>query len=338
MSDLEKINIYVPKHVGDVLNSDAKLFEVYKRDGRTINKNRFLSMLIIGYHNSYVKECEDSFNAVMKELPTESINAEECHAIAGNILKRVILPDIPSRKGKNPVRLSLKPTNDTEGLILNIEQREEEGVPQYLCRMLMSYCEKPITERELLIFRNNYEFLNMACERGLSVTFSTIWNPKSIHEVIPYKLASGREELFNYFLCGEINNQTRKIEAKAYRLNRITNISFGRQTLELPADIKKHLKTMIAHGPQFMINDDDESCVRLTEKGRKSFNRIYYGRPEPERIVEREDGHYYYFRCSKDQILLYFKRFGRDEVEVMSPSSLRNAVIDFHKGALAMYE
>ncbi len=41
MSDLEKINIYVPEHVGNLLDNDASMFEILKRDGWTINRNRF---------------------------------------------------------------------------------------------------------------------------------------------------------------------------------------------------------------------------------------------------------------------------------------------------------
>ena len=51
---MEKINIYVPENIGAMIESDATMFEVYKKDGRTINKNRFLGMLIIGYYNDYV--------------------------------------------------------------------------------------------------------------------------------------------------------------------------------------------------------------------------------------------------------------------------------------------
>ena len=47
MSDLDKINIYVPEHIGTVIDNDAELFEVLKKDGRTINRNRFLSLLIL---------------------------------------------------------------------------------------------------------------------------------------------------------------------------------------------------------------------------------------------------------------------------------------------------
>lgn len=340
MSNLEKINIYVPEHIGNSLDNDATMFEVFKRDGQTINRNKFLSMLILGYHNSYVEECSNAYNNVIKLLSNGGLDPSAQHEIADGILKNVVLPQVPSRKGKNPAKLSLKPTKETEGLLLGLVYNIgiEDSVSQYLCRLLMSYCEKPLTVREKIVFRDNYEYLQSACERKRTVAFSTIWNPDVIHEVIPYKLVYGREEMYNYLLCGEISSYSGQMEAKSYRLNRITRLSYGRTVLQLRADVERHLQMMIKYGPQFMINDDEETCVRLTEKGRKSFNRIYYGRPRFSRIEECGDDYLYYFNCSKDQILMYFRRFGPHEVEIISPESLREKMIAFHTGALDVYK
>ena len=144
-------------------------------------------------------------------------------------MNKVVLPEVPSRKGKNPSKLSLKPTNETEGIILSILDTLSEGeyLSQYLCRMLLSYSEKPFSERERIIFQNNYEFLKNACEHVKPITISTIWNTKAIHTVIPYRLATGREEMFNYLLCAEIDTSSGKQEAKAYRLNRVTRINYS---------------------------------------------------------------------------------------------------------------
>lgn len=99
-----------------------------------------------------------------------------------------------------------------------------------------------------------------------------------------------------------------------------------------------NLDRMLQYGPQYMINDGEESCVRLTESGVRNFSRIYYGRPMVERVEDKEDGHYYYFNCSKDQIFFYFRRFGYEDAEIISPEPLRKKMIDFHSMALKMYQ
>ena len=337
---MEKINIYVPENIGVMLENDAVMFEVYKRDGRTVNRNRFLGMLITGYYGDYITEIRNAYDTIVSSIETAKLSAREKEQIAESILKNYVLPIVPSRKGKNPTRLSLKPTKDTETLIqqIMIDLGEDDYISQYFCKMLMSYCEKPFSKREQIIFKDKYEMLLMACSAKRSLTFKTIWNDKIIHEVIPYKIITGPEEMFNYLLCAETNPFSGEQEAKTYRLNRIDKINYGRSMESISGTVKHHLDMMMKYGPQYMINDDTESCVRLTDSGVRNFSRIYYGRPVLDRVDEKEDGHYYYFKGSKDQVFFYFRRFGYEDAEIVSPEPLRQRMIEFHSKAYAMYQ
>ena len=337
---MEKINVYVPENIGSMLERDASMFEVYKKDGRTINKNRFLGMLITGYYSDYVTEARSAYDKIVSAMDTKKLSIKEKEQIADGILREVILPNVPSRKGKHPARLSLKPTKDTDTLIeqIMLDLGGEDFISQYFCRMFMSYCEKPLCKREQIIFKNSFEILQIACSSERSVTFKTIWNTKNIHEVIPYKIVTGPEEMFNYLLCAEINPSTGEQEAKTFRLNRIDGINYGRNMNSIDAIVKRHLDMMIQYGPQYMINDEEESCVRLTDSGVKNFSRIYYGRPIVEKVEDREDGHYYFFKGSKDQVFFYFRRFGYEDAEIISPESLRTKMIEFHSKACNLYE
>ncbi len=337
---MEKINVYVPENIGTMLENDATMFEVYKKDGRTINKNRFLGMLITGYYGDYVTDARAAFDSIVSAIDTKKLSVKEKEQIADSILRDVVLPAVPSRKGKNPARLSLKPTKDTETLIEQImrDLGSENYISQYFCRMFMSYCDKPFSKREQIIFKDNYETLQLACDARKSITFKTIWNPKNIHEVIPYKVVTGPEEMFNYLLCAEVNTETGEQEAKTYRLNRIDRINYGRNMSSIDNTVKHYLDLMIKYGPQYMINDEEETCVRLNEAGLKSFNRIYYGRPYPDRI-ESENGYsLLYFKGSKDQVYLYFRRFNGNEVRIISPTWLRDKMIKFHQESVDAYQ
>lgn len=101
MSYFEKINIYVPETVGRSLENDAMLFEIYKKDGRTINKNRFLSMLIRGYYNAYEEESQKVYSAISEKLETIIKDRESKKEIVTAIINDVFRPEIPTRKGKN---------------------------------------------------------------------------------------------------------------------------------------------------------------------------------------------------------------------------------------------
>ena len=336
----EKINIYVPNDIGMQLANDIMLFEIFKRDGRTVNKNRFLTMLLCGYYDHYLIENKKVYDQILNVLENTRLTVTERNDVAHQLLNMVFLPSIPKRKGKKPICFSLKPTSKTERIIDDIENQLKgtDFVSQYFCKMLMSYCSKPIFERERIVFKDNYETLQAACIDKQSVVFSVIWDEGKQHEVIPYTLVSGKEGMFNYLLCDEINPITGLSEAKSYRLNRITRIGHGHRTEPISEVVKQRCDKAIAFAPQYAINSDDDICVRLTDVGEKLYNRIYYGRPKYFKIEDLVDGHYYYFNSSPMQIFHYFRRFDNNTAIILAPVSLKEKMIDFHRKSLMAYE
>ena len=153
--------------------------------------------------------------------------------------------------------------------------------------MLISYCQKPFSERERIVFKNNYEKLIKYRKTQQPIYLSTVMEESVIHEVIPYAIACGPEEMFNYLLCQEENPNTHQPETQSYALRRIKHINSNDRSKLIHPHVREHLEIMIKKGPQYAINTDDEICVRLTETGLKLYNRmIYFGRP----IYERMDG------------------------------------------------
>ena len=125
--------------------------------------------------------------------------------------------------------------------------------------------------------------------------------------------------------------------AKTYRINRMLQISPVFDSFSLNDKVKSILEKMIKYGPQYPIVNDDEMCVRLSDAGISTFNKIYYGRPDYERIEKKPDGYYYYFRCSEDQVFFYFRRFQGDEAIIMFPESLRIRMKEFHSISFSCY-
>ena len=67
-----------------------------------------------------------------------------------------------------------------------------------------------------------------------------------------------------------------------------------------------------------MYSTDREPIkVRLTNKGKALFDKIYPYRPTPKSV----DGDVYTFDCSANQALYYFERFG-DSALILSPKKL----------------
>lgn len=342
VSNTEKVNIYVPERTGTSLKRDAELFEIFRADGKEVNLNRFLSNLIVGYYNGYKQERNASVTEIKEIVSPYLRDHKKQDLVAEAIMERVILPEVPKRKGKSPVRLSLKPTLDTDQTITEIMTTIGPGeyVSQYLCRMLMSYCEKPTYEREKIIFRNRVDFLEEACHDHSEITFATPTNPGLIHHVIPWELVAGTDETFNYLLCQEYNDYHQRNEARAYRLCRINRPSYYHTSGTFEPKVIGYLERMKRLAPQHAINSDEEICVRLTAAGRVSFRMIYTGRPMPERTEEcEEDGSVkLYFQCSQEQIYRYLLRFNAGEAIILYPEQLKKRIHDYYQAAMAAYE
>ena len=102
----EKINIYVPESVGALINNDAALFEIFKRDGCTINRNRFLTFLITGYYRMYASDCRRKYDCIRAELQDRLYDLEIENKVARNIYNKLYLPENAKHRGKNTVKIS----------------------------------------------------------------------------------------------------------------------------------------------------------------------------------------------------------------------------------------
>lgn len=336
---MEKINIYVPAQIGALLRRDAELFEVFKPDGRAINMNKFLCALVVGYLGDYRDEESAARKKIVSAIKITTLSDTEKEQIADSILKDMVLPVAPPRKG-NKTRLSLKPIKSIETLIEQVlsDLGDKDFISQYFRKMFMSYCDNPISKREQIIFREKYEMLQAACAAKRCVSFRTSWNPQTVHEVVPYKIVTGPEELFNYLLCAEVDRDTKSQKAMTFRLNRIDQVFSGRSLKCIDDTVRYKLDMMQKKGPQYVINNMEETCVKLSAEGEQSYSRIYFGRPIVDRREVRNGYSLYYFSCSFDQLFMYFKRFEGGSAEILYPQSLRDRMIRFYKESLSKYE
>ena len=337
--ETEKINVFVPTETAEILEKDARTFEIFKADSTVLNMNRFLSLLLIGYYDVYTatyRQIRDQISSVLEE--TGYSNTQQRSSTAELLIKKVLFPEIPKKKGQQARRISLKPTASTMAILINIENNlNGDTMSRYLCRLFTSYTLKPLNERERIIFKSTYDFLLNACRTQQTFSFTLTWNNEVIHEVLPYCIDVSKEELHNYLLCQEFIPDRDRYEARTFRMNRITHEHLSANTMSLDQDVKRHLEMMKRYGPQYPINDDEECCVRLTEEGTHLFNRIYFGRPIVDRIEKKSDGTYFYFKVSKFQLYTYFRRFDKDHAIILYPTSLRTQMIESYQIALDAY-
>ena len=181
LNNTDKIKFYVPEHTAHVIRSDAEQFEVYKSNGEEPNLNRFLSMLLVGYFKHYQRENQETRKAIQDTISPYLKNNNQKNQLTEQLMEQIIHPDVSRKKGRHSVTLSLKPTYETDWIITEINQSlngTNDYISQYLRRMLMRYCEKPIYEREKIAFRENAEFLEEACSTQKEITFTITNNPR----------------------------------------------------------------------------------------------------------------------------------------------------------------
>lgn len=305
--ELDKIYIYLQPEYASKLEDDARYFEILKKDNK-VNMNHFLNLLVKNFYEQF--SITDS-------------RFEEIAEVEGK-RKQVII----------------RPTKDNLSLFNKIVDlhSKPKGISWYFSRLLMSYCELAMYKREQIIFKEKYKAIKRAAnpETRTRLTFVTKDNSK-LHEVIPYKIAINKEEMFNYLLCAELVNG-KQVETP-FRLTHILSVDASLGDTIINEDVERHLKKMDLYAPQYQIKEDVETCVRLTEQGVIQYKRIYFGRPAriPDRDENREDGTYYYFDCSTNQLFLYFRRFGCN-AEIIYPEELRNRIKEFHHKAASLYE
>lgn len=338
--EMEKQQIYVSEKLAASLKRDAVLFEFLHKDQLRLNFNRFLTKLLVGYADGYLQEVEtlqtrletifDGF------LPGEGASSE----LIRQLMSEFGRPNAFRSEGKNIVRLSLKPTAASVQVLSDFRERigNDVSFSNGLRDLFASYAAKPFHERERILFRDNVEFLEAACQKHSSISFRLYTNPDCIHHVVPYELTHGPEEMFNYLIGQEYNPNSKKMEARSYRLCRIITPSRHVPSEPLEEKIVEQLELMKKHGPQYVITQENEVCVRLSEKGLQAFRMIYLGRPKEYRIVPQQDGSALcYLNGPSSQIVLYFRRFAADEAEILYPSRLRNSLRRFHEKGVRVY-
>lgn len=323
----EKIKISLPKETLDLLKKDCEDFKITKQNG-TPNVNAFINLLIANYYEDFSAHEESLYEDIKYTL--SAVPEYYRDKIFYDIVKLFAKNADYGDGKKDTTTFSFKPTKIAEKAITYIENviLKNESLSSFYRRMFVSYSQKTKTEREKIIYRENFELLQRALKKGVAVYIilqsGIVCNGLSIYSVSPAK-----DELFNYILAyGNKHNYT-------LRLASVRSVALLSEKAEIPDENCAMFKRQIACAAQYpIINTDYELIkVQLTEKGKRLFNKIYLYRPTPINV----DGDIYTFDCSANQLLYYFERFG-DNALILSPNRLGILMRDYYYNALEKYK
>ncbi|MBR7095243.1 MAG: hypothetical protein IKC73_03400 [Clostridia bacterium] len=322
----EKIKVSIPESVSALLYKDAEEFHILKPDGGA-NLNALVNRIIVNFHKEFTADEE----ALEKRIAECLVGVCVPHKEELLCRLRAAVADkgrLPSAKEKS-VALSFKPTKHSEGAVFHIESAllKHESMSSFYRRLLTAYAGRSKTERERIVCREVLELLESSRTLGAAVSLS-LENGFLYTGASVYAVAAAKDELFNYalFYSGGKN--------RTVRLAKIKNVSLLPEKSEIPEESAALFARQVAAAAQYPMypSDDQPIKVKLTEKGKELFGRIYLYRPTPTAI----EGDVYTFECSANQLLYYFERFGAEAL-ILSPQKLGIFMRNYYYFALKKY-
>ena len=323
---LEKIKITVPKTTHDILIKDCQNFGFIKKD-ESLNKNLFLNTLIINYYERFSANEEEFKDKLLKAI-NQNLTTNQ-NELLDEILSIFQKNDNIHSDNKSET-INLKPTKLSEKTILFIENNliQNNSISSFYRSLFTSYAHIPQNYRERITFKETYDTIIDSIEKERTVSL-ILNNNDVIKDASIYKIESSIDELFNYVLIC-INNSMHTL-----RLSKIKYVSLLNSKREIPERSMQTFERQIKYGVQypFYTPDDEVVIVKMTDRGKELFKKIYLYRPIPDKI----EGNYYYFYCSHNQISHYFKRFGKEGI-VIYPRQLAESMKKYYFMAGIKYD
>ena len=209
----------------------------------------------------------------------------------------------------------------------------------YLRSVIEEYCSLPFIKRERIYRKNIYEIIERACqEKCVLKVKANYYGKEQLFHVYPYKIVPDPFHTQSYLVCyskkdGE--KEKNKIVA-SFSMARINVPTMLKQTFSLSIQEMNNIENQISkYSPAYLVGKPEQIEVKLTKKGKQSYQTRLYSRPE--KIEEHSTDDIYVFNCTQQQIFNYFFSFGAD-AEIISPKDLRDRFRNTHKNALEKYK
>lgn len=266
----KKIKVSVPKNIYDVIKNDINDFQ--------ISTNYFMNFIFENLKDSY-KELEK------KDIEINSLDKEK-KSIQFNLNKQnsVIYYDVLRDK---------KILNESE----------------FFRNLLIKYSANPKNIRELFIYKEIVERINLAIKdkKNISITFND--DRKSI--VSPYHIGSSDLGITNYIFCYDVNEKKYK-NYKLVNLKQIYTLSDKANWLDI-----EYIENTIKNFDPF-LSQGNRVKVQLNSDGILLLKSLKLNRPK----LISEENNIYEFECSQEQAKRYFSYF-LDNALIIEPIELR---------------
>ena len=276
----KKIKVTLPQNIYEIIKNDI--------DDFNMTSNHFMNYIFLNLNEKYKN---------FKGNPTIAEQSKEKSSIQFNL-----------NKASNLIYYDVLRENNA--------QNESE----FMRSLLIRYATNPKNKRELFIFRESVERLNLAIKdkKNVYITF----NDNRKVKVSPYYIGSSDLEIANYIFCYDYLEE----KYKNYKLSYLNQVYTTSETGNW--EDKKYINDVIKNFDPF-LSKGQVIKIKLSERGKKLFKAIKINRPK---LINSKDD-IFEFEASEEQIKRYFTYF-LDDATIIEPIELKKWFIEKYENAL----
>lgn len=205
---------------------------------------------------------------------------------------------------------------------------------KYIKSVLEEYARLPYVEREKIYFSPFVEEIKSAIreERQLRI----VTDKNAVYSVYPYEILSDPLSTANYLVgyCTRYDYPEDEKRPCSFKISALKSVRLEKsKSAFLKNSIWEQLTyTISSRGVQFMVGNEAEIHVKLTEAGVSKYRRQTHLRPP---LIRTQDN-IYIFQCTTAQAEFYFFKFGKD-AEILLPVDLRERFKSMYEAAANTY-
>lgn len=208
----------------------------------------------------------------------------------------------------------------------------------YIRSIIEEYCSLPFIKRERIYRKDIYEIIERACvEKRILKIKANYYGKDQLFYVYPYKIIPDSFHTQAYLVCysRKAEDEEKDKIIASFSMARISSPTILTKSFHLNKHEIANIDSQITkYSPAYLIGKPELISVKLTKKGKQSYQSRLYSRPEKIESLSSDD--IYVFDCTQQQIFNYFFSFGAD-AEIISPEYLRNRFKNTLEKAFKIY-
>ena len=276
----KKIKVTLPQNIYEIVKNDIEDFNM--------TSNYFMNFIFFNLNDKY-KDLKGNPHLVEEEQKKESIQFNL------NKQNSLIYYDV-------------------------LRENNAQNESEFMRSLLIRYATNPKNKRELFIFKEFFERLNLAIKdkKNVYITF----NDDRKVKITPYYIGSSDLEIANYIFCYDVLEG----KYKNYKLNYLKQV----YTISENGNWKdkEYIENVIKNFDPFLSKGNNIK-IWLSKNGEKLLKSIKVNRPK---LISSENN-IYEFEASEEQVKRYFSYFFDDAI-ILEPKELKDWFIEKYENAL----